>query len=977
MRTIKKKTTFKIIFTVVLIAAIVLFFGSYIGRNISNINSQNANYIKNVTKRSAEWIDDILKNAQSSINNMARLYGKTLKSPEVTADDLALMTDRSLFDYVDFVNADGIDMNAAGVFTDVSDRAYYIKGMQGEVGLDGTYLSKITNERMVIFYAPVKYDGEIIGMLTGHYLEQRMKDILSKHLFGETSPSFLCLEDGTIVTSVGMEVEVDNILDYMDGKVSHKDIKEINEALAEEKECAFTYKTDNGNTVAYMASIPGNKWTIIQYFPVNALRQIQKKSNSTGLILVGELVLILVGYMMFLLAQEWYEKKKLSRGKAEAEGIINGINGLFKTFIKVNVEEDTYHYMNGRKPGYKELPANGRYTDFVDFLKDKIDFGFDQIPTQCGILSREYIAEHFTRKNPIERYEYKAQRGGDEIWESMAVIVLEHNNGAPVSVLLAIQEITDLKKKELRTQEALKEAYNSAEAANHAKSDFLSRMSHDIRTPMNAIMGMTAIAQMHMEDKAKLSDCLDKISISSRHLLGLINEVLDMSKIESGKLELMSEEFDLAETVNGLIGIFHPQIEGKKQTLSVTLGDINHEKIIGDAQRLSQVLVNIMGNAVKFTPEGGRVSLHIEEIPSHISGNGHYEFTVTDTGIGMDEEFIDKMFEPFSRAGNSGKIEGTGLGMSIVKSIVNMMNGDIKVKSKKGEGTQITVTVYLQYVPDEEDEISRLAGQRVMIVDSEPVDSYNTKNILESLGMPAVCFTDWEAAVSELIGADKTDKAFSVIMLDWLLPQKESSRIVQQIRENVGSDIAVIIAMPYYALENGQEAIDAGADDFIAKPLFKSKLLVVLKKVLLGRTNTAKNQSTQLEFEERLAGKNILLVEDNEMNMEIAYEILTMAGLKVDTACNGKEAVERLTETEPGTYQVVLMDVQMPVMNGYEATKVVRASAREDLKTIPILAMTADAFSDDIRRAKESGMNGHISKPIDINKLMNTIKDWV
>jgi len=972
-----KRTALRVIITGILIIAIILMFNAYTNKNSERISQQNVNYIKNFTVQCVSWIEDLLQNATRSINNMALLYGRTLQGEEINVEDLEDMARNSLFDSVEFINADGIKIN--GIDMDVSECAYFIKGMQGESGMDRTYTSEITNERLIIFYAPVRYEGEIIGVLIGQYLEAHMKDTLDILLFDEPAPTFLCLNDGTIVSCSGMKVKEDNLIEYVQDRVAPEDKTKIIEALEKDVQYGFSLETDEGRTMAYMASLSGNNWTVMQVFPIHALHRMESQANAAGMVLEMILVLLFTAYMVFLLLQEWYQRKNLLKGKQDAERIITSINRLFSRFITVNLDENTYKYINKRKPNYKNFPESGNYSDFLNFFKDKFIEGYDAKP-MSQILTQDNIRQNFTKDVPFERYEYQIEREQEQVWENMAIIVLEWKDDKPHSVLLAVQEITELKKKELQTQNALKEAYHAATAANRAKSEFLSRMSHDIRTPMNAIMGMTAIAALHLDDKTRVEDCLGKISVSSQHLLGLINEVLDMSKIESGKLELINEEFDLSETVNGLLGIFQPQIEAKEQTLSVTISDITHEKVIGDAQRLSQVFVNIMGNAVKFTPKGGSISLHINEIPSRVVGRTCYEFIFTDTGIGMDEEFVANIFEPFSRAGDlqTGKIEGTGLGMSIAKSIVNMMNGDIEIKSKKGEGSQIKVTVFLQYVSDAEEELSMLSGNHVMVVDDEQIACENACNILSSIHMPSVWFTDGDAAIEALIQDKKEENSIVAVILDWKMPKKDGLQVTREIRQKVGEEIPIIILSAYDWSAIEQEALEAGVNEFIAKPLFKSRLIYVMKKVLLKQDEEQLKENTPfLQLEKQFVNKKILLVDDNELNMEIAYELLTMSGFEVDQAVDGKEAVECVMKAAPDTYQAVLMDIQMPVMNGYEATKAIRQSGRQDLETLPIIAMTADAFSDDIKKAAAAGMNGHISKPIDIQKLMDTLKNWI
>lgn len=979
----EEKTAIRLFTTCVLIVAIILMFNWYSDRNEERILQQNASYIENSTIQTADWIANIMDNAQRSIHNSAVLYGETLENADaVKIEDLEEIAERTLFDYVDFVNAGGMDINAQGLDTDVSDRSYFIKGMQGESGMDGTYTSKITNERVVIFYAPVECNGEIIGVLTGHYLQSRVKDILHTTLFGEEAPTFLCMDDGTIVSRVGTESVGDsvddNLLDFLVDKVSDEDRTGVEEALAKEENFGFSCRTDQGMIIAYMASLPGNTWTIVQFFPANAMTAMQNSANTVGMTLEAGLIALFIAYLAVLMVQERRHRKRLIKAKKEAEEIVEGVNRLFNRFILVNLEQDTYQYINGEVPSFAEFPSSGNYSEFLLFFSDKFVKSQDTVPME-QVLSAGYIRAHFDRDIPFERYEYQIRRGDVESWENMAVIALEWADGEPTRILLAVQDVTGIKREESRIQNALKAACESAEAANLAKSEFLSRMSHDIRTPMNGIMGMTAIAAMHIDDKARVEDCLGKITISSKHLLGLINEVLDMSKIESGKLELTDEEFDLSDTVQDLLGIFHSQMESKNQTLSVTLTGMAHEKVIGDSQRLSQVLVNIMGNAVKFTPEGGTVALQINETNSTLPGRARYEFIFTDNGIGMDEEFIEKIFEPFARASDSrtSKIEGSGLGMSIAHNIVKMMNGDIQVKSTKGEGTQIKVTVYLQYCTDEDEDLDMLSGHRVMVVDDDQTACESACDVLSSINMPSTWYTDGDEAVDALVADYETEKSFVAVILDWKMPKKDGVEVARDIRRRISDDIPIIILSAYDWSAVEQEAIAAGVNAFIEKPLFKSRLVYVMKKVLSEQHEEARGTQAVPEHEEEFENKKLLLVEDNEMNMEIAEEILTMAGFTVDKTYDGKEGVERLNEMPPGTYRAVLMDIQMPVMNGYEAARAIRASEREDLRTIPIFAMTADAFSEDVRKAEAAGMNGHIAKPINVNVLMDTLKNWV
>jgi CheY-like chemotaxis protein len=474
-------------------------------------------------------------------------------------------------------------------------------------------------------------------------------------------------------------------------------------------------------------------------------------------------------------------------------------------------------------------------------------------------------------------------------------------------------------------------------------------------------------------------DALNKITLSGKHLLGLINSVLDMSRIESGKISLNEEEFNLSDSIESLLALFHAQIVSKNLELKVNIAEIEHEDVIGDGQRLSQILINIMGNAVKFTPEGGMITLDIKEKKSDIPGRGCYEFVFEDTGIGMEQDFVNRIFEPFARAADSrtAKIEGSGLGMSIAVNVARMMGGDIKVESQLGKGSKFTVMVYLKINRSTEEDLQMLAALPVLVVDDEETACESACEILNSLEMQAEYVLSGEAAVQRLQEAHADNADFSVVILDWKMPGKDGLETAREIRAVIGEEIPIIILSAYDWTDIEQEALAAGVNAFIEKPLFKSRLTHVLKEVLgIGSSENPKEELETYQ-EEHYEGKRVLLTEDNELNLEVAKELLGIVGLTVEVALDGKEAVEKVSAMPAGYYDLIFMDIQMPVMNGYEAARQIRGLDRQDLKEIPIIAMTADAFASDVRKAEEAGMNGHIAKPIDIAKLEQTMKRYI
>ena len=539
-------------------------------------------------------------------------------------------------------------------------------------------------------------------------------------------------------------------------------------------------------------------------------------------------------------------------------------------------------------------------------------------------------------------------------------------------------DVTRERMEQARQRQVLEDACKTAQIANEAKTNFLSSMSHDIRTPMNAIIGMSVIAQANLDSPEKTQDCLTKINTASRHLLNLINEVLDMSKIESGKIDLSSEEVSLPKLIEDVMDVFRPLVGEKHQTLQVNANRVRHEKVVTDGGRLQQVLVNLLSNAIKYTPEGGTIGLRIQETPSFAKGKGQYSFVVTDSGIGMHEDFIPHLFEPFTRADDASihNIQGTGLGMAITQNIVRMMNGTIEVKSTPGKGSQFIVAITFDLCGEPETDDAELAGLPVLVVDDDQILCESVSEILNDLGMQCSWVLSGREAVDRVAAAHEAAADFFAVILDWIMPDIDGLETLKRIRKKVGIDMPIIIVSAYDFSEIEDKFRLAGADAFITKPLFKSKMVHTFHKFCRIDRSDARSALRE-RSDAALDGKKLLLAEDNELNREIAVELLETHGLLIDTAENGSIAVNKFEASAPGEYAGILMDIQMPVMDGYKATKMIRSLEREDARTIPILALTANAFASDIGKAHSAGMNDHIAKPIDIEILMEILRRWI
>ena len=531
------------------------------------------------------------------------------------------------------------------------------------------------------------------------------------------------------------------------------------------------------------------------------------------------------------------------------------------------------------------------------------------------------------------------------------------------------------------TNHALQEALIASERANHAKTAFLSSMSHDIRTPMNAIIGMTALAAAHLGDEERVSDCLKKISLSSKHLLSLINEVLDMSKIETGSVVLSEDEFNLSDLLDSLVVMINQQLETHAHSFSVSSDGLVHEHVIGDSLRIQQVFVNIMSNAIKYTPDGGKISLHISEKPSNQAKVACYEFVFEDNGIGMDEDYIAHIFEPFSRESNQvvDNIQGTGLGMPISRNIVRMMGGDIQVQSKKGAGSRFTVTIRLKLQDKEiNDNFEGFVDLDVLVADDDRASLDSTCNILDEFGMKTCGTTSGAQAVELTCQHHQEGRDFFACILDWKMPDVDGVEAARRIRQRVGQDVPIIIMSAYDWSVVEKEARDAGVNAFVTKPLFRSRLARTFH-ALLGDDDARLETLRPMDKMERAncTGKRALLVEDNVLNSEIATEILEMSGLEVEHAFDGIEAVDKISSCTDGYYDIVFMDIQMPKLNGNDATRAIRSMKRDWCRKVPIIAMTANAFAEDIQAAKTVGMSEHLAKPLDLGQLARVLDKWL
>ncbi len=1126
-----KKSLQQVVYVLFLLSAIIILFQWYTTRNRERIEERNKNYAADSAQLKAVQIDGELSSALSRIGTYAFFVEEGLSEPEVSAQMLKKIEDSSMFDTVMFTDKNGIDHASDGRTADVTERMFFQDGMLGGSNIEIIFDPHLADETMSCFYAPIHYEGEVIGVLRGAFLaEEHLQSMLATTYFGEAAGVFLCTSEGSVIASSnGSGVYTGNLVDALisDGVIDEGTAVKVKEVFKNGGKGAFVCEPDCKTDNICITYLDDNNFVLVQTFPKDVTQEMIRIENLIGIQLEAILIGLFAMYIVMLLIRARREKKLLEEQNREMGYIINGVRTLFNRFTVVNLETDTYRYLAGTKPENSNIAVSGPYEDLIEHLCSIMIEETDRRELAESI-SRDAVIEALEFQNDI-RFESHVLRGGSPEWEHVNIICLERKEGRASKILFIRQNVTELKKKEMQIQaemslanrkerqyriaiassafgtfefnltkdliendvvriidgqqvslleraglkapckasecferwkkfvldeskkefsqvvnidylkeryeqgdaevdvdywgmeaggeqmcvrqsfvmtqdndtddimvmvvskeiteqvkkqreqtQALQDALLQAQHANKAKSTFLSNMSHDIRTPMNAIIGFTTIAVSHIDNKDQVRECLQKVLSSSNHLLSLINDILDMSRIESGRVQIKEQECNISEIMHNLVNIIQPQVKAKQLELFIDTFEVVNEDVIADALKLNQVFINLLSNAVKYTPAGGTVTFRIMQKTTFRHGYGDYIFTIKDNGIGMSPEFVEHIFEPFERettVTQSG-IQGTGLGMAITKNIIEMMSGTIKVESEMGKGSTFTVelSLKLQDVEKNAEQIKELHGLRALVVDDDFNICDSVSKMLKQLGMRAEWTTSGrEAAYRAKIAYEEGD-SYHTYIIDWQMPETSGIETARKIRNAVGEEAPIIILTAYDWTDIEEDARAAGVTAFCAKPLFMSDL----KSALLAANDLIGSEEKKAAWTlADFTGKRVLLVEDIELNREIAEVILLEAGFEVETAPDGTDAVEMVKKSDEYYYDAILMDVQMPIMDGYEATRTIRAMRREDVKTLPIIAMTANALEEDKEAALKNGMNAHIAKPLDMDVFIGVLSQFL
>ena len=813
-------------------------------------------------------------------------------------------------------------------------------------------------------YQGFEYDAIAIA-----YENSDIVDVLDISAFHGNAQSFIVHSDGRVVIDHSSE-SWGNVYNFFGLLRRHSDMseKEINVLLEKFKAGhtdAMLLNLDGRNYYLVYEKSDIQDWMFLGLVQADIVNASMNNLQFTTMLLVGAVVLCIAAFFISLIIQ----KNRTNLRRKDAEILYRD-----ELFQKLSMNVDDVFLM---------LDAKTYQADYVSPNAEKLlGVTVEQICKDVcalGKLQPENVED--SEKNYLEGirvheqrewdFEYVHQKTGEKRWFHNITMGSEVN-GEKKYILVMSDRTSDWK-----MNQALSEAVHVAETANRAKSIFLSNMSHDIRTPMNAIIGFTTLAVSNIDDKNRVQDYLGKILSSSKHLLSLINDILDMSRIESGKIHLEETEVCLSDVLHDLKTIISGQIHAKQLELYMDAMDVTNEDVYCDKLRLNQILLNLLSNAVKFTPAGGTVSVRLRQYPGKVKGSELYEFRVKDNGIGMSQEFVQKIFSPFERERTStvSRTQGTGLGMAITKNIVDMMGGTIEVQTEQDKGTEFIVRLPFRTQPEHHhtEKIAELEGFKALVVDDDFNTCDSVTKMLVKVGMRSEWTVSGKEAVLRARQSMELGDAFHAYIIDWRLPDMNGIEVTRQIR-SLDDNTPIIILTAYDWSDIEVEARAAGVTTFCAKPLFMSDIRETLMAAI-GQKQARAEDKILSEADLDFRGRRILLVEDNELNSEIAVEILKEYGFLVDTAENGAEAVEKIKNSTPEDYDLVLMDVQMPVMNGYEATKQIRALDDPALAKITILAMTANAFDEDRKRALECGMNGFLSKPIVIEELICALQN--
>ncbi|MCC8014110.1 MAG: response regulator [Eubacterium sp.] len=950
------------------IIGIVLIVGgtSYVKMLENSVWNQLVSETLEMTSMGAHAFEIYVDKDMQVMDTIANGFVKKNADPEIILDVMGAFSE-SVANYtvVDLDNKMLYSNRLEGACQLTDEQILVYENLAGNSGVRTPYMNDYNNSMTLGYYEKFTFADGTRGLLQKGQLISNITSEFSISYYEGEGHSYIIDENGKVLVRPNYKGEssFSNIYNILETEGNEQVLADFKTQLENYGKGTASFII-NGveQIVAYVPLKGTDDWYYIAIVPDSALMKHAGEilnTSRTAALVVGAVCIL--GFLFWLLIN------KNSKEVLEKEKEIFHRDQIFS--ILASNTDDVFIMISDRTLEVEYVsPNSSRIFGLSDTnLKKR----FEEISKMITFDDNKNVFDIIYQMSPDSTYTRNGRIDNEERGETVYFLekIYKQRVDDEDKTILVFYDRTQ----ETKNRKMLEEALQIAKVANEAKSTFLSNMSHDIRTPMNAIVGFAALLEKDADKTEKVRSYTGKIISSSQHLLGLINDVLDMSKIESGKTTLNTAEFDLPELVREVTTIVRTQSNAKKQSFDIAVKDVVHEHLTGDKLRINQVLINILTNAVKYTPVGGEIKLEIIELPQKTKNIARLKFIVSDNGIGISEEYMKNIFKPFTRETGSmtNKVQGTGLGMAITSNIVELMGGTIHVDSKQGEGSTFTVELEIRISDRDVDKDfwKKHCATHILVVDDDEDTCKSILTAMEGTGVETEYVLDGYSAVSRVKTANAEERDFNFVLIDWKMPGMDGLETAAEIKKVLPRDIPIMILSAYDWSEIEVKALEIGIAGFLPKPFF----LTNFKRVIENIREKEKGDKTEAEEKNVLSGLNILAAEDNELNSELLYELLTMSGARCEIVENGKEAVLRFESSDEGEFDLILMDVQMPVMNGYEAAEIIRKSGHINAKDIIIIAMTANAFAEDVKAALDSGMDAHIAKPIDMDRLENVL----
>lgn len=955
----------------------------YLASVQKSLINQSIASVMTVTQQQEQAFDNFLSRDMVRIHSFATYFSQTdSRDVEEIQDKLTAFGDvEAVYSVINLQNGNFYNNKTDNIYRMTADQLWDYQRLSGR-GVRNSYLGLYTGTNMFGYYERFAFADGVEGLFQKSYNNAQVCDEFSLSFYDDQGFSYVVTDKGEILMrsqngSTGFygHNNFTNIFDIVDFSHDNEEyIQSFRQALANRESGTFQF---HGEYDIYIYTfVPLNEvedWYLISIVPMSAIMAETEEIifNSQVLFIVLLVVMVVILTIVWLATRVQKNLKEKNNEIAYQEQLFN----VFFSYLSKNT--DNVYLILNKDEDYK-----------VEFVSPNIErilgCTMEEVRENLAVLGkaeycdgRQFDYTDLDNLEPnqtidsLETTRFNSKLGQKRFFLEM-VSCVEVQNEKKIIVYIANRT------REREIQNTLKAALDAARLASKAKSSFLSSVSHDIRTPMNAIVGLVALLRDEADDPDRVIEYTQRIDSASKHLLGLINDVLDMNKIESGTTALNISELDLADIIDELNTIIRPQARAKNQDFQIFASSFTYERLLGDKMRINQVLINILSNAVKYTQEGGRIVMSVRELPQILKSYSRIQIEVQDNGQGMSPEYMEVMFDPFTREQNTttNKIQGTGLGMAITKSLVELMGGTISVESELGKGSCFTVELELRIQDEQKNEVEqkefweKTGLRKMLVVDDDSDICHNVIKAMSETGVEVEYVTSGEEAIQKIASAPKHQKPYDLILLDWYMPDMDGLETARRIKQDKTHEIPIMLLTAYDWEDIGTQAMDIGIDHFLQKPFFVSNFKEAVKRVV----GVNKEEKKTLE-DDIIKDKHILIVEDIEVNRMILVKIMTSRGATCEIAENGQEAVEMFNKSHPGDFDIILMDVQMPIMDGYEATRAIRASEHPQAQTIPIVAMTANAFADDVRAALEAGMDAHVAKPIILDNLEKTLRE--